>query len=324
MGIGKVYFVGAGPGDPGLLTLKAMRALKKADVIIYDRLVNFILLQLSRPDCELIYVGKNPDYKYMQQNEINDLINQQVKRGKTVVRLKGGDPAIFGRLTEEIESLDSTIDYEVIPGITSASAAAIYNGFPLTDRQYAPHVTFATGHLQKDSVREIDFQALAKGGTLALYMGMKELPNIVTVLMDNNDGTLPVAVIGHASYGYQQSVISDLDHIVEDVRMKGIKHPAMILIGDVVNCRHEDSWFERRLNFGKKTLVVSIDKVDVETILERYDDGGYYYLIDQLNDEEHCKKFYNIHQDILNNISFNEIIGDDESKHRLKSLFNID
>lgn len=323
MGVGKIYFVGAGPGDPGLLTLKARRAIKQADVIIYDRLVNFMLLQLSKPECQLIYVGKNPDNQYMQQPEINALINQQVAEGKVVVRLKGGDPAIFGRLTEEVESLGDTVQYEVIPGITSASAAALYSGFPLTDRQYAPHVTFATGHLQKDSVKEIDFQALAKGGTLALYMGMKELPNIVEVLMTQNDGSLPIAVIGYASYGYQKTVISTLEDIIEDVREREVTHPAMILIGDVVKCRHQASWFEQLPSFGKKTLVVSEQKIDVETFLEQYDDGGYYYLIDHLNDQQHQEKYHDIHQQILNEVAFDVVLGDAETVERVKQQYTL-
>ncbi|WJP97145.1 uroporphyrinogen-III C-methyltransferase [Macrococcus bovicus] len=323
MGVGKVYFVGAGPGDPGLLTLKARRAIEKADVIIYDRLINPILLQLSKPDCKLMYVGKNPDVKYMKQEIINAIINQEVIKGQQIVRLKGGDPAIFGRLTEEIESLADT-DYEVIPGITSATAAAVYSGFPLTDREYSPHVTFATGHLQKDSVREIDFQALAKGGTLALYMGMKELSNIVRVLIDQNGESLPIAVIGHASYGYQKTVISDLCHIERAVAEEEVSHPAMIIVGDVVRCRKSDSWFERKLNFGRKILIVSETEVAIDDVLELFDDGGYYYLIDQLTDTAHCAKYDDVHRDVLKSVVFDEISGTESAKALLKKQFTIE
>ncbi|TDL98546.1 uroporphyrinogen-III C-methyltransferase [Macrococcus brunensis] len=323
MGVGKVYFVGAGPGDPGLLTLKARRAIEKADVIIYDRLVNPILLQLSKPECKLIYVGKNPDVKYMKQDMINEVINHEAAKGLQIVRLKGGDPAIFGRLTEEVESLVHT-DYEVIPGITSATAAAVYSGFPLTDREYSPHVTFATGHLQKDSVKEIDFQALAKGGTLALYMGMKELPNIVKVLIDQNGETLPIAVIGQASYGYQKTVISNLCHIERAVGEAKVSHPAMIIVGDVVRCRKTESWFEKKTNFGRKILIVSESKIEIDDVLERFDDGGYYYLIDQLTDTTHSEKYADVHRDVLKAVAFDEISGTDAAKALFKQQFAID
>ncbi|GGB03402.1 uroporphyrinogen-III C-methyltransferase [Macrococcus hajekii] len=320
MGVGKVCFVGAGPGDPGLLTLKARRVIAHADVIIYDRLVNPLLLQLSKNDCELIYVGKNPDVKYMKQDAINEVINRAASRGKMIVRLKGGDPAIFGRLTEEVESLQGA-DYEVIPGITSATAAAVYSGFPLTDRQYSPHVTFATGHLQKDSVREIDFQALAKGGTLALYMGMKELSNIVDVLTENMGEHLPAAVVGHASYGYQKTVISDISHIVSEVERASITHPAMILVGDVIRCRHGESWFEKLPEFGECYLIVSEDKVDIDEVLERYDQGGYYYVIDELSNSKKQEKYRMVHQEVLKHIQFNHIEGDNQAKNIFKNLY---
>ncbi len=306
-GLGKVIFVGAGPGDPGLVSYKAIRSIKQADVIIYDRLVNPILLQLSKPECELIYVGKNPDVKYRVQDEINRIINEKASLGLTVVRLKGGDPGIFGRLSEEIDSLNGKYPHVVIPGITSASAAALYAGFPLTDRAHAPHVTFSTGHLQKDSVREIDFQALAKGGTLALYMGMKALPEIVEVLSHNMGSHLKIAVIGNASYGYQQTVTGELTNILEKVKQSGVTHPAMIIIGDVVTCREQESWFETLPEFGQRVLLLSNETIDKESVLERFDQGGFYYTIDELLNDKAQEKYHEIHHSVLTSHKFDRI-----------------
>ncbi|WP_414050335.1 uroporphyrinogen-III C-methyltransferase [Macrococcus animalis] len=323
-GLGKVVFIGAGPGDPGLVSYKAIRRIKQADVIIYDRLVNPILLQLSKRESELIYVGKNPDVKYKAQDEINRIINEKAALGHTVVRLKGGDPGIFGRLSEEVDSLEGKYLYEVIPGITSASAAALYSGFPLTDRAHAPHVTFSTGHLQKDSLKEIDFQALAKGGTLALYMGMKALPEIVEVLSKDMASHLKVAVVGNASYGYQKTVIGDLSTINDLVIEHKVTHPAMIIIGDVINVREGLSWYETLPEFGMRKLVVSKGKLDIETILEMYDNGGFYYAIDQLNDDDIQEKYQTIHSEILSIHGFDEVITDDmETVSLLESQFNI-
>lgn len=323
-GLGKVIFIGAGPGDPGLVSYKAIRKIKSADVIIYDRLVNPILLQLSKPECELIYVGKNPDVKYKAQDEINRIINEKASLGLTVVRLKGGDPGIFGRLSEEVDSLGDKYQYEVIPGITSASAAALYSGFPLTDRAHVPHVTFSTGHLQKDSLREIDFQALAKGGTLALYMGMKALPVIVAVLSKDMDAHLKVAVVGNASYGYQKTVIGDLSTINDLVEEHKIAHPAMIIVGDVVNVRRGLSWYEQLPEFGVRKLIVSQKLVDIESILAMYDQGGFYYLIDQLDDELIQQKYKDIHREILSIHGFDEVITDSlDTIKKLETRYNI-
>ncbi|WP_414055148.1 uroporphyrinogen-III C-methyltransferase [Macrococcus equi] len=323
-GLGKVIFIGAGPGDPGLVAYKAIRRIKTADVIIYDRLVNPILLQLSKPECELIYVGKNPDVKYKAQDEINRIINEKVALGLTVVRLKGGDPGIFGRLSEEVDSLEGRYEIEVIPGITSASAAALYSGFPLTDRAHAPHVTFSTGHLQKDSVREIDFQALAKGGTLALYMGMKALPEIVSVLSKDLDAHLKVAVIGNASYGYQKTVMGDLSTINDLVIEHKVTHPAMIIIGDVVKVREGLSWYEKLPEFGVRKLIVSQHAIDKEYILEMYDQGGFYYAIDCLDNEVIQQKYKSIHEEILSIHGFDEVMTDSLlTLAKLESRFNI-
>ncbi|QIH76271.1 uroporphyrinogen-III C-methyltransferase [Macrococcoides canis] len=322
MDLGKVYFIGAGPGDPGLVTYKAMRKIEQADVIIYDRLVNPVLLKLSKPECKLIYVGKNPDVKYKKQDEINAIINECAEQYVTVVRLKGGDPGIFGRLTEEVESINN-LPYEIIPGITSASAAALYAGFPLTDRAYSPHVTFSTGHLQKDSVREIDFEALAKGGTLALYMGMKALPEIVEVL-SKNDAHIKIAVIGHASYGFQKTVTGDLTNIISRVQKAQVTHPAMIIIGDVVNCRKGASWFESLPEFQQSYLYISEEKIDSHDLIGQYERGGFYYAIDEINCSQVQNKFRDVHEDVLRDRTFTHVhASSQEALQTFEATYNI-
>src|SRR5574337_999187 len=185
---GKVYLAGAGPGDPGLITVKALEAIKEADCIIYDFLANSRLLEYAKPGAETIYVGKKGDFKTIAQDEINRLIIKKAKEGKTVVRLKGGDPFIFGRGGEEAEEVrDAGIPFEVIPGVTSATAAPAYAGIPLTHRELASAVTFITG--QENPLKErpnIAWDRLTVGrGTLVFLMGWKNLPLIASKLMEN-------------------------------------------------------------------------------------------------------------------------------------------
>ena len=182
--VGKVYIVGAGPGDPELLTVKGLRLLSEAEVVIYDKLVGNGIIGLIKPDAELIYVGKEPDYHLIPQDEINRLIIGKAKTGKTVVRLKGGDPYIFGRGSEEGQALfEAGVEFEVIPGIAAASGAAAYSGIPLTDRRYSSGVTFVTGHKRagKD-IEDINWAALAKlNHTLVFYMGLRTWASLLKI-----------------------------------------------------------------------------------------------------------------------------------------------
>ena len=257
---GKVYLVGAGPGHPGLITVRGKELLGKAEVVVYDYLASPKLLKYVPEGAELIYAGKKGGVKHTHtQEEINQMLVDWAEAGKTVVRLKGGDPFIFGRGGEEVEVLaKSGVDFEVVPGVTSATAAATYAGIPITHRDYTASVAFLTGH--EDPTKpgsKIDWAKLATGaGTLVVYMGIKNLPIIVKNLIDNGrDSKTPVAVVRWASTPEQRSVVGTLDTIADIVREADIKPPALIIVGEVVNLRKTIDWFEKRPLFGKRIVV---------------------------------------------------------------------
>jgi uroporphyrinogen III methyltransferase/synthase len=258
--VGKVYLVGAGPGDPGLLTLRGKFLLERAEVVVYDYLANKKLLKHVPETAELVYVGKKGGglHAYTQEG-INKLLVDLGKAGKMVVRLKGGDPFIFGRGAEEIEELVAVgIPFEVVPGVTSATAAATYAGIPITHRQYTASVAFITGHedptKKKSNVR---WDKLATGaGTIVIYMGIKNLPIITKKLIENGrDPKTPVAVVRWASTPEQHSVEGTLETITEVVRQEGIKPPALVVVGEVVKLRKTLDWYEKRPLFGKRIIV---------------------------------------------------------------------
>lgn len=235
---GVVYLVGAGPGDPELLTIKGERLLKECQVVIYDRLVSNALLDLVPKECEKIYVGKEVGIHSRKQPEINEIIVKKALEGKRVVRLKGGDPFVFGRGGEEVLALqEASIPYEVIPGITSAIAAATYAGIPITHRGISRSFHVITGHTNDNDNQLVDnFETLAKlEGTLVFLMGMSNLVVIVEQLCKNGkDINTPVAIISNATTYQQETVKGTLVTIVEIVKESGIKAPAVIVIGDVV------------------------------------------------------------------------------------------
>jgi len=256
---GKVYLVGAGPGDPGLITLKGLEAIQKADVLIYDHLASPLLLKEASKKAEKIYVGKKGGHHTLAQDKINALIIQKVKKGLVVTRLKGGDPFIFGRGGEEVEELiNENIFFEIVPGVTSGIAAPAYAGIPLTHRDYTSTIAFVTGHEDptKDSSR-INWQALAKGiGTLIFFMGVKNLPEIVRNLLKNGkDPKTPVGIVQWGTTPIQKSITGTLETIVHDAAKGNIKAPAIIVIGEVVHLRSKMKWFENRPLFGKRILV---------------------------------------------------------------------
>lgn len=257
---GKVYLVGAGPGDPGLITVRGKSLLEKADAVVYDYLANPKLLQLAPADAELYYVGKKGGAKHSHtQEEINGILVKLVKEGKRVVRLKGGDPFIFGRGGEEIEVMaDQGMAFEVVPGVTSATAAATYAGIPITHRGYTATVAFLTGHEDPTkAASNIDWAKLSTGaGTLVVYMGIKNLPNIVEKLLKyGRSPKTPVAVVRWASTPRQRSVVGTLDTITQIVADAGIKAPALIVVGEVVSLRDKLDWYEKRPLFGRRILV---------------------------------------------------------------------
>ena len=256
---GKVYLVGAGPGDPGLLTLKAKELIEKADVIVYDYLANETFLDYARDHADLIYVGKTGGSHTMKQEDINILLCEKAGEGLNVIRLKGGDPFIFGRGGEEAQELaKSGIPFEVVPGVTSAIAVPAYAGIPLTHRDYTATVAFITGN--EDPTKEqsnIDWAKISTGvGTLVFLMGIGNLEAIANELIRHGRSPdTPVAVIHRGTVPGQKSVEGSLRDIATIAKKKGITPPGIIVVGDVVRLRPELNWFEKRPLFGKRIVV---------------------------------------------------------------------
>lgn len=242
---GEVVLVGAGPGDPGLLTLHAVRALQQADVILHDRLVSADVLALARRDAELICVGKAPGKHAYTQENINTLLVTQAQRGRCVVRLKGGDPFIFGRGGEELQVLrQAGIAYRVVPGITSAAACAAYAGIPLTHREHAQSVRFVTAHC-KHSIDTLDWRALAaEKQTLAIYMGVAQLNVIQQQLLQHGcQADLPFALIENGSRAQQRVIRGCLGELAQRARQAAVQSPAMLILGEVAALSDTLAWF---------------------------------------------------------------------------------
>lgn len=256
---GKVYLVGAGPGDPGLLTLKGDAILKSADVVLYDYLANTELLLHAKPGAELIYVGFHATER-MSQQAINSLLVEKARQGKMVCRLKGGDPFVFARGGEEAEHLAATgISWEVIPGVSAGTAVPAYAGIPLTHRQLSSSVLFVTGHEDphKPGGPDIDWEKIANAAsTLVFFMGVKTLPQIAeNLLRAGRAFSTPVAIIRWGTKGDQQTATGTLANIVERARTVSLKPPALIVIGDVVRLREKLQWFENMPLFGQRILI---------------------------------------------------------------------
>ncbi len=249
---GKVYLVGAGPGDPGLLTLRGKACLEAANVVLYDRLVSPDILRFADKSAEKIDVGKRPDNHRFPQEEINTLLVEQALAGKVVVRLKGGDPFVFGRGGEEAQVLSQYgIDFEVVPGVTSAVAAPAYAGIPVTHRDFAPGFHVLTGHACLTS-KSLDgeWQALARSrGTLVVLMGLAQLATITQHLIElGKAGDTPAAVISQGTTIHQQVVVGTLANLADRVAEAQLVSPATIVIGEVVGLAEQVTWFhpERR------------------------------------------------------------------------------
>ena len=256
---GKVYLVGAGPGDPGLITVKGVEYLKKADVVVYDHLLDDQLLGLAPAEAEKIYVGKTGSEHSREQDEINRLLVSRAKEGKTVVRLKGGDPFVLGRGGEEAEVLARNgVPFEVVPGITSAVAVPAYAGIPVTHRGLASSFAVITGH--EDPAKEassINWERLSQGvDTLVFLMGMKNLSMIVSRLIENGrPPSTPVAVIKDGTQPEQKTVVATLENIVARVEECNLRAPSIIVVGEVVRLRERLRWFDNRPLFAKRVLV---------------------------------------------------------------------
>ncbi|MBF7071876.1 uroporphyrinogen-III C-methyltransferase [Glaciecola sp. MH2013] len=247
---GQVYLVGAGPGDPDLLTFRALRLMQKADVVVYDRLVSPEILELVRRDAEKIYVGKAKSNHTIPQEEINELLAKEALAGNRVVRLKGGDPFIFGRGGEEIETLiDHGVDFQVVPGITAATGAASYAGIPLTHRDHAQSVTFTTGHL-RDNTINLNWPALVQQNhTLVFYMGLTGLRIICDKLVENGmPSTMPIALVQGATRNNQKVVTGTLATIADNPDTLALKPPTLIIVGTVVELHATLNWFTGKVS----------------------------------------------------------------------------
>ena len=256
---GKVYLVGAGPGDPGLITVKGLKCLKQAEVIVYDRLIDERLLEEANPDAELIYVGKSPQHHALEQPQINELLVTSAQQDKVVVRLKGGDPFVFGRGGEEAEALAShKIPFEVVPGISAAIAVPAYAGIPVTHRGLASSFAVFTGH--EDPSKEetsLAWDKLATGtDTLVFLMGVANLAQIAAELVKNGRSpATPAALIRQGTTPHQQTLVGNLENIATLAEKAKFQPPAVLLVGDVVKLRQHLAWFDNRPLFGRRILV---------------------------------------------------------------------
>ena len=276
----KLYIIGAGPGEPSLITLKGYKILKQADVVIYDYLVDKKILNYTKETAEIISVNELYNNRYCsdfskRQKEINKLLIKKVKEGKKVVRLKNGDPSIFGRLSEELEDLvRNNIDFEIVPGVTAATAAACYCGIPLTSRGVSSCVVLTTGHEDIDKKDNfIDWQKIAQIDTIVLYMSVGNLKEVVNklILYRKNKNT-KVAVVSNVSKLNQKLVVGELKNITEKVKKENISSPAIVIIGDVVEKEKKFNWFKN----SKKILYTGISE-------ERYFEDGFFYHIPMIS-----------------------------------------
>jgi len=274
---GRVYLVGAGPGDIGLLTLRGAELLRRADVVVYDALVAPAVVAMARPETELIYGGKRSKAHTMLQGDLNDLLVAKAREGKTVVRLKGGDPYTFGRGGEEAGQLaDAGIPFEVVPGVSSATAAPNYAGIALTHRDYCSSFTVITGHEDPDvSEKDLSWSGLARlPGTKVIMMGLRNFRHITERLMaEGLAGTTPVALIRWGTTSQQRTLEGTLSTIADEVERTQFGAPAITVIGDVVKLRKRLNWFEQRPLFGQR-IVVTREREQGREFVERLAEQG--------------------------------------------------
>ncbi|WP_240374512.1 uroporphyrinogen-III C-methyltransferase [Bacillus piscicola] len=245
---GFVYLTGAGPGDPKLLTIRALESLQEADVVVYDRLINKEILQECKEDAEFVFCGKFPKNHTLRQEQINELLYEKAREGKVVTRLKGGDPFVYGRGGEEAVYLkERSIPFEVIPGVTAGIAAPAYAGIPVTHRDFGGTFAIVTGHLPHKKNKE-QWEALAKGiDTLVFYMGMSQVEAIADMLVTaGRPKETPAAAVEWGTTTHQRTVTAPLHLLHKEIEQAGIANPAIIIIGDVVGLRDKVSWFSEQ------------------------------------------------------------------------------
>jgi len=270
---GKVYLVGAGPGDPGLITVRGRQCIEQADVLIYDYLAAETFLHYAPPDAQRIYVGKKAGQHTLQQEKINQLIVAKAQQGKNVVRLKGGDPFVFGRGGEEAQELaQADIEFEIVPGVTAGVAAPAYAGIPVTHRDYASDFALITGHedASRTGETQIDWEALGRWkGTLAFYMGVKNLPLICANLQKHGMASdTPAALIGWGTTPRQRTLTAAIATLPDLAEQQNFQPPAIILIGHVVKLRDQLNWFENRPLFGRR-IIVTRSRVQASELTEK-------------------------------------------------------
>jgi uroporphyrinogen III methyltransferase/synthase len=274
---GKVYLVGAGPGDPGLITVRGVECIQRADVIVYDNLVNPSLLKHARADAEIIFAGKTAWKHTLTQGDTNALLLEKARAGKVVCRLKGGDPFVFGRGGEEAEELQKAgIAFEVVPGVTSAVAAPAYAGIPITQREFASAFMVVTGHEDPAKTQAaVNWKQVAEfAGTRVILMGVERIGGIAGELLAHGAAPdTPVAMVRWGTTGRQQTVTGTLATIGKVADKAGIQPPAVIIVGDVVRCREQLNWFERRPLFGKR-IVVTRSREQASELVRQFSELG--------------------------------------------------
>lgn len=275
---GTAFLVGAGPGDIQLITVKGLEAIKKAQVILYDRLANPKLLDYAPSDCELIYCGKLPDRHVLRQEMINDLLVSKVLEGKIVVRLKGGDPGVFGRVGEEATALaENGLPFEIVPGITSGIAAPLYAGIPVTHREFGESFAVVTAHDKSENGQpKLDWKGLARGiDTIAFYMGISNLPYISgNLIKHGKPADTPVILIQWGTFSRQKTLEGTLSNIAEKAKEVKFTNPAITLVGNIVSLRDKLNWFEKKPLFGKQILLARTGTDDSELARELMEQGA--------------------------------------------------
>ncbi len=274
---GMVYLVGAGPGDPSLITLKGKKCIEQCDVIVYDYLASRTLLSHADENAQMIYVGKKGGDHTLSQEKINQLLTDLAMEGKSVCRLKGGDPFIFGRGGEEAEVLkENSIEFEIVPGVTSAISAPAYAGIPLTHRDATSTLSIVTGHedpLKKNSA--INWKSLAQTGTIVFLMGVKNLPEISLKLIENGKNPdTPAGLVRWGTTSEQETLTGTLENIASKVKEKGFKAPAVIIVGEVVNYREKLRWFEQKRPLLGKKIIITRARAQASGLVEKLSSLG--------------------------------------------------